>query len=269
VGIIATAPFFCSLSTASAEARAACVERLKLIEEVKQPIQPVTCSIEDRRALESHNFSLHVLEDLLADSLKARGYQATHIGGAWQLDTFKVILAVSYFGTYRSLTGKWGIRAAADLEWSDSRSGSRGEIPSTVDRLYGRRNDQGKERWESVLAGLFTTKVLQAITKVAGDQSTRLREVVSLGAAPLDRRPDGHLQSEKGAIMDALRSACERAWGIDVTGSAKLQDLQDYSETITRIGSCRVLGYELLKQYTTKTDDNFLVVMVRAVTARE
>lgn len=68
-------------------------------------------------------------------------------------------------------------------------------------------------------------------------------------------------------MLDALRRASERAWGIELKSTTTMTDLADVTEeTLTRCGG-RLLQYTVLDRHTRITPDSSCVFLVRAVLA--
>ena len=252
--------------SAHAETRDQVALRLRTLESVSAPSLPVGFAFVDERVEQEHNLSFAPVRNGLLDSLRAHHCIVNDSGFSSALESVDFTLRISYFGTYRSMTGKWGVRAAGFIETnsrSAERSGERFSI--TFDRLIGGKGELRKGRWENRLVAEVVNRTLEKVQEILKRESTAYKEVIVLGSTPEDKdRPASENQAR--AVWDALRNGCEKAWGLRIEAKTRVQDIVDINDDVLKSCGCRVLSYEVLPQYSTSTSDGYRCVMVRAIT---
>jgi hypothetical protein len=264
------------------------IETLKPREETSPVRRPIRLSLTDDRYYQDSGISLVQFHQQLKRKLSKRRVEIVDGSHGSGLPVVRVALEIGYLGLYETDGGRWGYRAILDLEFTDRARPSATSTESiSVDEIINENVTTAEEQreWEALLVEKAATKTAAAVRTATRRFGGRYREVVAHGvalpegpSAPRDSsspsRPDASPRAttegtpsplQERAVLDALRRASERAWGIELKSTTTMTDLADVTEeTLTRRGG-RILQYTVLDQHTRITPDGSCVVLVRAV----
>jgi hypothetical protein len=239
--------------------------RLEQLNEVTQPTVPLTIVFVDKRVDQKLNLNLSLLEKIVTDSLSlSRHYAVNNPDSYWLIEPMKFEIYITYYGLYKTESGVWGIKAVMELNFRYGAHEDEVEkIPITYDKIYGHKNKNEKEGWESILINGCVGPILDHVSGRVQREQKLYKQVIALGFAPTK---DSNRNDSALAVLNALSSVCDVAWGIKISSTTEVVDLANITSKIRQEGGCSILGFDILPEYTVLTEDGFICVVVKAIT---
>ncbi len=159
---------------------------------------------------------------------------------------YEVQLTVEYFGTVKSGSGKHIGKAYADVLIKDLcsqaiilRTRCVADFPM---KLKGSKEKKTRQAAD-LLSEALAQRVVEAASVAIGQHNSPCRWVTAEAEAPLTATKKDCVEI---ATLNAMRSACEQAFGLNIFAETTVRDLGDVEDIVQARGAGRVLRYELL-----------------------
>lgn len=243
-------------------------KKMKHLEVFSKPSREVALSIIDERFSNENVLNLELFTSELTENLKSLNIEVVSLSEQFTgLKPVRLEIEINYFNFYKTGGGTWCGKNMMQLDFIDLNKPSIiKHKPITVDIPFnrGKLKDKKRVQWQTEVIDLSverTTKEIEYFCEVSGFD---YREVTSFGSAKIQESENITI---KMSILDALRNGCALAWGIQLESVTQIINFQIVEDKIAGSETGFILEYEVLSQYTEKTDDDYLCVIVRSIIA--
>lgn len=178
---------------------------------------------------------------------------------------------IDYLNFYKGKTEITFAKGIISLTCFDMENPSiRGEYTVTADIAFENlnysellnKNDPFYRIISDSLSQILIDKILKKIEIFEQINNLGYRLIVSSGKAFVS---DSLSTVKENAVMDALREACARAWGIKVENVSSMYNYGDVEDKTTSSTNGLIVVFEVLEEFTKVTTDNYYCVVVKSL----